>query len=47
MKKFLWIAGGFTVLQLINSEVLSMLVLVALAWWGLAKFFPEMMEGTK
>ena len=46
MKKY-FIGGGLVVLQLINNEVLSWIVLAVVAAVVLAKFFPDMMEGTK
>ena len=47
MKKFLLIGAGVGFLQLINCEVFSALVLLALAAYGFVKFFPIFMEGTK
>ena len=47
MKKLLICGGCYALLQIVNSEILSGLVLLALAIYGLAKFFPYMVEGTK
>lgn len=45
MKKY--IIGGLAILQLINNEVLSWIVLAVIGWFVLCKLFPELMEGTK
>ena len=45
MKKY--IIGGLAILQLINNEVLSWIVLAVIGWLVLCKLFPELMEGTK
>lgn len=45
MKKYL--IGGLVVLQLINNEVLSWIVLAVVGWIFLVKIFPILMEGTK
>lgn len=45
MKKY--IIGGLVILQLINNEVLSWIVLAVIGWFVLCKLFPGLMEGTK
>ena len=48
MKKYLiYLGGGAGVLQLINNEVLSWIVITAAFVVLLVKFFPIFMEGTK
>lgn len=47
MKKVYVYAAGAAVLQMINSEVLSWIVLAIVALAALAKVFPYLVEGTK
>ncbi len=45
MKKYF--VGGLLILQLINNEVLSWIVLAITAWIFFIKIVPQLLEGTK
>ena len=47
MKKFLMYGGSYVILQIVNNEVLTWVVITVLAAYALCKWFPIFMEGTK